>query len=91
MMPAGAPRSRLLSQLVKRASHAARSAGLRGLRGRVKTSRRVRSLLYRPYTPEDRPVMSPVTRERLRASLRPDVEQLDALLGTRFRETWGYR
>lgn len=91
MMPAGRPRSRLLSQAAKRTSHAARAAGLRGLRGRVKRSRLVRTLLYRPYTDEERPAPEPATRDRLRESLRGDVARLDALLGTRLRERWGYR
>lgn len=91
MQPAGKPRSRSVAQLVKKASHAARALGLRRLRGRVKTSRFVRSLLYRPYAAEERPVMSPEERERLRALFRPEVEELDHLLGTRFLEHWGYR
>ena len=90
MMPASAPRSRLLSRATKQASHAAKAVGLRKLRGRVKTSRWVRSLLYRTYDPKQRPAMHPDTRERLRATFREDVQALDALLGTRFRERWGY-
>ena len=56
----------------------------------MKTSRWIRSLLYRAYDPEQRPAMHPDTRERLRATFEEDVQRLDALLGTRFRERWGY-
>jgi hypothetical protein len=90
MMPAGEPRSRFLSQATKRASHAAKALGFRKLRGRVKTSRRVRSLLYRAYGSEQRPTMQPDTRERLRATFREDVHRLDALLDTELRQQWGY-
>ena len=81
-MPASEPRSRLLGRATKKASHAAKAVGLRKLRGRVKTSRWVH--------PEQRPAMHPHTRERLRATFHEDVQRLDTLLGTRFRERWGY-
>ena len=48
MMPAGAPRSRLVAKLAKKASHTARALGLRGLRGKVKRSRTVRNALIVP-------------------------------------------
>lgn len=90
MLPAGEPRSRRLTRLVKRASHAAKRAGLRGLRGKVKTSRGVRALLYRPYAPERRPVMGQRSRERLREVFAPEIRDLDALLGSRFGRLWKY-
>ena len=90
MQPAGEPRWRIVSQLAKRASHTAKVVGLRGLRGRVKTSRRVRTLLYRPYTPERKPAMQAATRERMRQYFGPEVERLDGLLGTGLCGLWGY-
>lgn len=91
MMPAGEPRSRLLRRAAKRVSHALRSLGLQRLRGRLKTSRRVRTLLYRPYAREERPRMRPETRKWLREVYRDDVARLDKLLDGRFRQRWGYR
>src|SRR5262245_4918474 len=76
MMPAGEPRSRWLSQAAKKASHAARAVGLRKLRGRVKTSRLVREVLYRPFPVDRKPKMGSGTEERLRAGLQGDVERL---------------
>jgi hypothetical protein len=91
MMPAGRPRSHALARLAKTASHAARALGLRSLRGRLKRSRALRNVLYRPYAEAERPVLRPETRDRLRESYRNDVRELDALLGgSAFRERWGY-
>jgi len=90
MMPAGAPRSRLVAALAKKGSHTARALGLRGLRGRVKRSRTVRNALYRPFEADEKPRMLPETRERLRERFDEEIEQLDELLGTSLRQTWGY-
>lgn len=90
MMPAGAPRSRLVTGLAKKASHTARSLGLRGLRGRIKRSRTVRNALYREFEADEKPRMLPETRARLRERFDEEVEQLDVLLGTSLRQTWGY-
>jgi len=91
MQPAGEPRSRPVAHLAKRASYAVRALGLRRLHGGLKTSRLARALLYRPYASGERPTMSPDSRQRLRAVFRPEVEELDELLGTRFLKHWGYR
>lgn len=90
MMPAGAPRSRLVTGLAKKASHTARALGLRGLRGRIKRSRTVRNALYRQFEADEKPRMLPETRARLRERFDEEVEQLDVLLGTSLRQTWGY-
>lgn len=90
MMPAGAPRSRLVAGLAKKASHTARSLGLRGLRGRIKRSRTVRNVLYREFEADEKPKMLLETRARLRERFHEEVEQLDVLLGTSLRQTWGY-
>ncbi len=90
MMPAGAPRSRLLAKLAKKASHTARALGLRGLRGKVKRSRTVRNALYRQFEADEKPKMLPETRARLREQFDEEVKRLDELLGTNLRQTWGY-
>jgi hypothetical protein len=90
MMPAGTPRSRFLVTLAKRASHAARALGLRRLRGRAKTSRALRGVLYRSFEPDEKPKMPIAIQERLRAGFRDDVRALDALLGSDFQRLWNY-
>ncbi len=90
MMPAGAPRSRLVAGLAKKASHTARALGLREIRGRVKRSRTVRNALYRPFEADEKPRMLPETRARLRERFDEETAQLDDLLGTSLRQTWGY-
>lgn len=90
MMPAAKPRSPVVARFAKKASHTARALGLRGLQSRVKRSRTVRNILYRPYEPYDKPTMHPETRARLRAHFDEETAQLDELLGTNLRQTWGY-
>jgi len=90
MMPAGTPRSLLIARLAKKASYTVRALGLRGLQGRVKRSRTVRNILYRPFEADEKPRMLPQTRERLRERFDEEIEQLDELLGTSLRQTWGY-
>ncbi len=91
MMPAAVPRSRWLTQSVKRAARAADRIGLRRLRGRIKRSRTIRNLLYRPMRGDEKPQMSPETRDRCRNHFRADVEKLDALFGLSLQERWNYR
>jgi hypothetical protein len=90
MMPAGQPRSKGLRQLKKRGSFLLRRLGLAGLRSRLKTSRIVRNLLFKQYTPTDKPKMNPVTREKLRDQFREEICHLDSLLNFAISETWGY-
>lgn len=90
MMPAGVPRSGVLASLAKKASHTAKALGLRKLRGKVKRSRAVRNALYRPFEADEKPRMLPETRARLRERFDEEVKELDELLGTNLRQTWGY-
>ena len=90
MMPAGKPRSQSAAQMAKQASQLAKRLGLRRLRGKVKTSRTVRNILYAPYTDENKPRMRPETQTRLRQSFQPEVAKLDSLLSTNLRQTWNY-
>lgn len=91
VLPAGTPRSRAMADAAKRVSRFARRMGLRGLKGRLKTSDTVRTMLYRPYTDQNRPQINPDTRKRLRDMMADDVSRLDAVAGTNFTEIWGYR
>jgi hypothetical protein len=90
MLPAGVPRSTGLARAAKRGAHFLQRIGLRGLRGRLKTSRSVRNALYRPLGEDERPTMNPETRMRLRAQFAAEVAELDALLGTSLSTRWGY-
>ena len=91
MMPAGAPRSRTVCGLAKRASRVVIALGMKEFRGRLKRSRRIRNLLYQKYTPQNRPQMQPQTRAMLRGRFRDEVHALDALLSdTSFCQYWNY-
>lgn len=90
IMPAATPRSTLLTKLTKSASARAKRMGFKWLTGRLKRSRLVRGLLYRPYAPAERPSMQPETREMLRGMFREDVAKLDGLLGSDFALRWNY-
>jgi hypothetical protein len=90
VLPAGTPRSRAVAKGAKRLSRLATRAGLAGLRGKLKTSRTVRHLLYRPFTPETRPQMAPATEARLRQLMSDEVRQLDEIAGTDFCSLWNY-
>lgn len=90
MLPAGVPRSRQVATLAKRGAHLMHRLGLRGIRGRLKTSRRVRNALYRPLDDSERPTMDPDTQSRLRTAFESEVKQLDVLIGGNLSSRWGY-
>lgn len=90
IMPAARPRSKLVVQVSKRLARFAERVGIGGLRGRLKKSPTVRRLLYRPYGSTDKPALPDETRLRLRGLFRPDVEQLDSLLGMSLSTRWKY-
>ena len=90
VMPAGIPRSRGLASTAKRLSRLSRRIGLNALRGKVKTSRTIRNLLYRPYDDGARPKMAPATESRLRDMMANEVQLLDEVAGTDFCRLWGY-
>jgi hypothetical protein len=90
MMPAARPRSRRLVRLSKKGSAVSKNIGLRGLRGRIKTSRWIRNLLYVPYRDDERPTMAEGTRRALRETFREEVERLDVVLGLDLIRQWGY-
>jgi hypothetical protein len=90
-LAAAQARSTWLTRLVKEAALAARSVGLSSLVGQIKGLPLVHHLLYKPFTGEEKPVPDPATAQDLRAFFTPEVERLDALLGTDLRTRWGYR
>lgn len=90
IMPAARPRSTVVVQVSKRLARFAERVGIGGLRGRLKKSPTIRRLLYRPYGSTDKPVLPEETRLRLRALFRPEVQQLDSLLGMPLSARWKY-
>ena len=90
MMPAAVPRSRRLTSYIKQLARSADKVGMRGLRGRVKRSRLIRNLLYRPLGTDELPRMRAETREKCRDSFRSQVKELDAMLGLQLQERWKY-
>ncbi len=90
VMPAGTPRFRPLVRLAKGASAYARKIGLKKLRGRMKTSRLARNLLYKPLEKKDKPTINEETKARLQEIFRPEMQQLDELLKADFVSRWGY-
>lgn len=90
VLPAAKPRVRSIAMAAKEVAKIADRMGLRGLRGKVKTSPMVRNLLYRPFTDESRPTMPPEIEARLRDLMAGEVQRLDALAGTEFCRLWDY-
>ena len=90
VLPAGTPRSHALAMGAKKLSRLAARMGLKGLRGRAKTSRAVRDVLYRPYSNETRPTILPTTEGRLRELMAGEVRRLDEIAGTDFCRLWNY-
>lgn len=90
VLPAGTPRSRALASFAKTLSGWARRTGLKRFRGKVKTSKAVRNLLYRPYDDDTRPTMRPESEARLREMMAAEVQLLDRVAGTDFCRLWNY-
>ena len=90
LLPAGTPRVRPIATAAKAISKLAGELGLRSLRGKLKTSRTVRNLIYRPYSDGTRPTISPDTEARLRGLMADEVQRLDRLAGTDFARLWNY-
>lgn len=77
--PAGQPRVYLLARLARLGSVLARNAGLTRLVGAVKHSP-LAALLYKPYEQNERPVISPASRTRLRNIFHDDILKLQDML-----------
>jgi hypothetical protein len=90
IMPAGQPRSKVVTKLKKKGSSVLRQFGLTELRSRLKTSWLFRNLLYKQYTPHDKPKMNPITKKKLKVYFRDEVIHLDALLGFAVSDVWEY-
>jgi hypothetical protein len=80
----------LLTRLVRYAADLVRGWGMPNLVGRIKVSQPIQQLLYARYQVDEKPQPKPQTVARLRDVFQPDVVLLDKILGTDFRDLWGY-
>lgn len=90
ILPAAKPRFRRMARFAREVSWKLRRLGFPGVVGKIKGSSLLQRFLYSPYRSEEKPQMSPATREYLRSIFSPEVQRLDALLGTNFAARWGY-
>ena len=90
VMPACLPRNKQLAAFSKQMSQTCRRLGWKKLRGRVKRSRLVRSLIYREVADDDRATVSPEARAELKQLFTPEVQRLEELLGMNLCDRWGY-
>lgn len=90
IMPAGEPRVYAVAQTARKVARFAKRIGLRNAVGRAKRSPGLRSILYREYAGDEKPTMLRETRQALRQTFTPDIQQLDQLLGTDFQRLWRY-
>jgi hypothetical protein len=88
-LPAARARSVRLAHAVRRSADWVREHDGASLVGRVKRSRLVHRALYAPI---DRQAVRPDADDvaTVRAALTPEIESLEATLGLRLRETWGW-
>ncbi len=90
VMPAAAPRNPTVTRWAKAASKTFRRWGWMRLRGRVKRSRFVRNMLYRPIDRPNALAVDEATLASLRNQFADDVRQLETLTGLPLTKRWGY-
>ncbi len=88
-LPASSARSTRVARLVRGTAHAARQHGAATLVGRVKRSRLVNRVLYRPLAGE-KPAIEPRDAAYVRDQLAPEVVRVEAMLGLDLRGRWGW-
>lgn len=90
VMPASVPRLQWACDFAKTMSQGFRRMGWKKIRGRVKRSRMIRNILYRPLKNSEQDRISSETLLTLRERYYPDVERLDQQLGTDLLTKWGF-
>lgn len=90
ILPAAKSRLPRLTKFARETSWRIRRVGLPGVVGMIKESSLLSRVLYSPYAPSEKPQMSPLARKILQETFSPEVQQLDALLGTNLSARWGY-
>lgn len=89
-LPAGRSRSVRLTQSVRWMGNACRDLGMPGIVGRVKSSRLVQSMLFAPYSQEEKPRPAVEACKDIRRLFARDLELLDEVLDANFSTRWGY-
>ena len=90
VLPAAQSRLPRVTKVARDVSWSIRRLGFPGAVGKIKESSLVHRILYKPYQPDEKPLMSARTREHLRRVFLPEIQQLDALLGSNLSVRWGY-
>lgn len=90
VLPAATPRLPRVTKFARRIGWKVRRFGFPGVVGMIKESSLLRRVLYNSYAPNEKPQMSPWARAYLHEVFSPEVQQLDALLGTNLSARWGY-
>lgn len=91
VLGASQSRSYWVSRVSRRAGVIVRDLGGERLVSKVKSSRLVERTLYTKIDPADRPdAIPPELMSELRAEMQPEVEAIDAALGTSCVKRWGY-
>lgn len=91
VLPAAKPRLRHVTKFARGIGWHMRRLGLPGAVGRIKDSALLSRLLYSSYKAGEKPAMSPEAQRYLRGVFSPEIERLDAMLGTELRARWGYQ
>ena len=82
VLAASRPRSGLVARMMKLGADQARRFGLANLVGRIKRGS-VKSLVYAPYSDDQRPGLSPSDRRYLEGVFRPEMARLREILSAR--------
>jgi hypothetical protein len=90
VLPAAKSRLPRVTKLVRSMSWQLRRWGFPGAVGKIKESRLLGKALYRSYSPDEKPEMSPAIRNHLRQFFMPEIRRLDVLLGSNLSARWGY-
>ena len=90
VLPAAKPRLPRVTKFARGIGWKIRRLGFPGVVGMIKESSLLTRVLYSPYAPNEKPQMSPWARKFLQETFSPEVQQLDALLGTNLSARWGY-
>jgi hypothetical protein len=89
-LPAAAPRSLLLSRVLKKIAILLRKYGWMNTLGQLKSSDVIKQILYKPYKSNDKPSPNSETVRYVRDKLKDDVRVVDNLFDTSLIERWGY-
>jgi len=81
MSPLSKPRLPFSGAVSKQAANLLRKLGWVNLLGKLKSSRAVRGIFYKPYTQQDKPDVDPQVREMLKDVFEPQIVRLEEMLG----------